>query len=44
MLRTLDKLHHLTIGAADGVVGNVKNMYPDDEALVVRYLVVKTGS
>lgn len=32
-----------TIGATDGVVGRVKDFYFDDEAWVVRYLVVETG-
>ncbi len=42
MLRTLDGLHDYTIGAVDGVVGHVKDLYLDDEAWVVRYLVVDT--
>jgi len=29
-----------TIGATDGIIGRVKDFYFDDEAWVVRYLVV----
>jgi hypothetical protein len=32
-----------TIGASDGVIGHVKDYYFDDEAWVIRYLVVDTG-
>jgi hypothetical protein len=42
MLRTLNELHDYTIGAVDGVIGHVKDLYVDDEAWVVRYLVVET--
>ncbi len=44
MLRTLNELHDYTIGAVDGVVGQVKDLYLDDATWVVRYLVVETGS
>jgi hypothetical protein len=44
MLRTLDELHDYTIDAADGTIGHLKDLYLDDEAWVVRYLVVETGS
>ena len=44
MLRTLEELHGYTIGAVDGVIGHVKDLYLDDQAWVVRYLVVDTGS
>ncbi len=43
MLRTLEELHDYTIGASDGDIGHVKDLYLDDEAWVVRYLVVDTG-
>jgi hypothetical protein len=43
MLRTLDELHDYTIGATDGVIGRVKDLFLDDEAWVVRYLVVDSG-
>jgi hypothetical protein len=43
MLRTAKALHDYAIAAADGVIGHVKDLYLDDEAWVVRYLVVETG-
>jgi hypothetical protein len=43
MLRTLKELHDYAIGAVDGVIGDVKDLYLDDERWVVRYLVVETG-
>ena len=43
MLRSVKKLEGLTIGASDGAIGKVKDFYFDDEAWVVRYLVVDTG-
>ncbi len=43
MLRTLKELHDYAIGAVDGIIGHVKDLYLDDEAWVVRYLVVDTG-
>ena len=43
MLRTLEELHDYTIGADDGVIGHVKDLFLDDKAWVVRYLVVDTG-
>jgi hypothetical protein len=43
MLRTLKELHDYAIGAIDGVIGHVKDLYLDDQAWVVRYLVVETG-
>lgn len=43
MLRNLNDLHDYTIGAEDGSIGNVKDLYIDDQDWVVRYLVVETG-
>jgi sporulation protein YlmC with PRC-barrel domain len=43
MLRNLKELHDYAIGATDGVIGHVKDVYLDDQAWVVRYLVVETG-
>jgi hypothetical protein len=43
MLRNLKELHDYSIGATDGVIGQVKDLYLDDQAWVVRYLVVETG-
>jgi hypothetical protein len=31
------------VGATDGAIGHVKDFYLDDEAWVIRYLVVDTG-
>jgi hypothetical protein len=43
MLTTLKQFHDYSIGASDGVIGHVKDLYLDDESWVVRYLVVDTG-
>jgi hypothetical protein len=43
MLRNMKDLEGLSLGATDGVIGEVKNFYFDDEAWVIRYLVVETG-
>lgn len=44
MLRTINDLEDYAIHATDGNIGHVKDVYFDDEAWVVRYLVVDTGS
>jgi len=44
MLRTLADLEDYSIGAIDGPIGQVKDFYFDDEAWVIRYLVVETGT
>jgi hypothetical protein len=44
MLRSVTDLEKYTIGATDGTIGRVKDCYFDDEAWVIRYLVVKTGA
>ena len=44
MLRSTKELEHYAIGATDGDIGRVKDFYFDDDAWVVRYLVVETGS
>ena len=44
MLRTTKDLEHYAIGATDGDIGRVKDFYFDDDAWVVRYLVVDTGA
>jgi PRC-barrel domain protein len=44
MLRSVTELEKYTIGAADGTIGSVKDCYFDDEAWVIRYLVVETGA
>lgn len=44
MLRSVKSLEGFAIGATDGTFGKVKNFYFDDEAWVIRYLVVDTSS
>lgn len=44
MLRNLKDLEDYAIGATDGPIGHVKDLYFDDEAWVIRYLVVDTGA
>jgi hypothetical protein len=43
MLRSFKDLKDYTIGASDGSIGAVKDLYFDDHAWVIRYLVVDTG-
>jgi uncharacterized protein YrrD len=43
MLRNSRDLEGCTIGATDGPIGEVKDLYFDDKAWVIRYLVVSTG-
>lgn len=44
MLRSLIDLEGYAIRATDGLIGHVKDIYFDDEAWTIRYLVVETGS
>jgi len=44
MLRTTQDLENYAIKATDGEIGHVKDFYFEDDAWVVRYLVVDTGS
>ena len=44
MLRSMHDLEDYAIRATDGPIGHVKDFYFDDEAWVIRYLVVDTGS
>ena len=44
MLRSLQDLEKCAIGATDGDIGHTKDLYFDDHAWVVRYLIVDTGS
>jgi len=44
MLRTLQDLQDFAIRATDGDIGQVKDVYFDDQQWVVRYLIVETGS
>ena len=43
MLRTLNDLKHMAIGASDGPIGKVHDAYFDDDRWTVRYLVVDTS-
>jgi hypothetical protein len=43
MLRNSQYLEGCTIGATDGPIGEVTDLYFDDKAWVIRYLVVSTG-
>ena len=44
MLHSLNALEKCTIGATDGDIGQVKDLYFDDHAWAVRHLIVDTGS
>jgi sporulation protein YlmC with PRC-barrel domain len=44
MLRNMQELKSYAIGATDGEVGKVSDIFFDDKSWVVRYLVVDTGS
>jgi hypothetical protein len=44
MLRNVQDLERCAIGATDGVIGHIKDIYFDDHNWVVRYFVVQTGS
>src|SRR5277367_6000696 len=44
MLRSLKDMEHYSIGATDGIIGQVKDFYFDDDAWVIRYLIVETDA
>lgn len=44
MLRNIRELEGYAVRATDGTIGHVKDFYFDDQAWVVRYLVVETGT
>ena len=44
MLRSMNDLEGYAIHATDGNIGHVTDLYFDDEAWVIRYLVVDTGN
>lgn len=44
MLRSMTNLEGYAIHATDGTIGHVKDFYFDDDAWVVRYFIVETGS
>jgi len=43
MLRSVKSLEGFAIGATDGTIGKVKDFYFDDQAWVIRYIVVDTS-
>jgi uncharacterized protein YrrD len=43
MLRSVKSLEGFGVGATDGTIGHVRDLYFDDQAWVVRYLVVESG-
>jgi sporulation protein YlmC with PRC-barrel domain len=44
MERNINSLIGNSLAATNGIIGNVKDFYFDDESWTIRYLVVKTGS
>ena len=44
MLREVKDMVGFTIAATDGDIGHVRDFYFDDEAWVIRYLIVETGT
>jgi hypothetical protein len=44
MLRSAESLEGFAIGATDGTIGKAKDFYFDDQAWVIRYLVVDTSA
>jgi uncharacterized protein YrrD len=44
MLRNVQELRSYAIHATDGIIGEVDDLYFDDEDWTIRYLVVETGS
>ena len=44
MLRNVSELKECSIGALDGDIGRVEELYFDDEAWGIRYLVVSTSA
>lgn len=44
MKRKIKSLIGFTIGATDGIVGEVKEFYFDDKTWTIRYLIVETGN
>ncbi len=44
MLRSMHELEAYAIGATDGPIGHVKDLYFDDEGWAIRYVVVDTGT
>jgi hypothetical protein len=43
MLRNVNDLYGYTVAASDGLIGEVRDLYFDDAAWTIRFLVVETG-
>ena len=43
MLRSINDLHGVVVEGTDGVIGRIKDLYFDDLAWTIRFLVVETG-
>jgi hypothetical protein len=43
MLRSIKNLEGFAVGATDGTIGHIKDLYIDDKTWAVRYLIVDTG-
>ena len=44
MLRSLKELYGNKLGASDGEIGRIKDVYFDDQNWAIRYLVADTGT
>ena len=44
MLRSINDLHDLVVEGIDGSIGRINDLYFDDQAWTIRYLVVETGA
>jgi len=44
MLHTVKALHDFSVGATDGEIGEMKDVYFDDQRWAIRYMVVATGN
>jgi uncharacterized protein YrrD len=44
MQRNINSMIGFNLGTIDGEIGKVKDLYLDDNAWIIRYLIVKTGS
>jgi uncharacterized protein YrrD len=43
MLHSVQEMHGFTVGADDGEIGAIKDLYFDDQRWAIRYMVVETG-
>jgi hypothetical protein len=44
MLRSINDLHRLVVEGIDGSIGRINDLYFDDQAWTIRFLVVETGA